>query len=90
MSSVHRKLRLVFQKVTDWSIAKLNSHFMSFGESAEGALRDYSPRIETINCCMDDNFDKLSQYETGIWVFLILATVVFFGLIFWMAYSIFL
>jgi len=39
---------------------------------------------------MDDNYDKLSQYETGIWVFLILATVVSFGLIFWMSYSIFL
>jgi len=28
----------------------------------------------------------LAQYETGVWIFLIVVTTVFFGVIFWMAY----
>ena len=46
------------------------------------------------NSCMENNHwsrdQLLAKYETGVWIFLIIAAAAFFGFILWLGYMVFL
>jgi hypothetical protein len=47
----------------------------------------YNPRMDKDHWSRDE---LLKRYETGVWVFLIVAAAAFLGLILWMGYAILL